>query len=110
MNMRVMVERIITEMDALSHPNLPTAGQLMTLIGRTRLRFLCTTPLILFALLEVSETLPSEQLRGVDTRAGLLHPWLKKRLEPGSVRPQALLYFRDAACMARCHGENDLLC
>ena len=109
-HMREMVERFITEMDALSHPNLPTAGQLMTLIGRTRLRFLCTTPLILFALLEVSETLSSEELRGVDTRGGLLHAWLKKRLEAGTVRPEDLLFLRDAACMARWHGDNDLLC
>jgi HEAT repeat protein len=105
---RIVVERFITEMDAEYHPQLPTAGQVMTAIEQTRLRFICTAPLYLFALLALLETHPVEDLRAHDTRGRLLRASLQQRLQ--SIPPEDLLFLQDAACLARWNGDCDVLC
>lgn len=110
---RGVVERFLTELDAQYHPNLPTAGQIMTAIEQTRLRFLCATPLYLFALLELSETVSIEEMKTLDTRGRLLRAFLKYRLDTASSSgfelSDDLLLLRDLACIARWNGESDLL-
>ncbi len=110
---RSIVERFITEMDAHYHAGLPTAGQVMTAIERTRLRSICTTPLYLFALLALVETLSIEEIKTLDTRGRLLCAFLKKNLElassAGPAQPEDLLFLRDLACLARWNGESGLL-
>jgi HEAT repeat protein len=102
---RPIIERFLTEKDARSHTNLPTAGQVMTVIERTRLRSLCTTPLYLFALLELVEGFSIEEIKGLDTRGRLLCTFLKRKQQlaslPGSAQAEDLLFLRDLACLAR---------
>lgn len=114
-HIRGIVERFIAERDAPSRPRpLPTAGQIMSVIQRTRLRFICTTPFALFSLLDLFETLSLEEVGDLDTRGRLFHAFLKQRLEAGSrgggVRPEDLLLLRDLACLARWNGDSDVLC
>ena len=110
---RVIVERFITEMDAQYRASLPTAGQVMTAIERTRLRSICTTPLYLFALLELVEGFSIEEIKTLDTRGRLLHAFLKRNLElaspAGPAQPEDLLFLRDLACLARWSGESGVL-
>ena len=110
---RNIVERFITEMDAQYRPNLPTAGQIMTVIEQTRLRFICTTPLYLFTLLELSGALSIEEIKALDTRGRLLRAFLKHRLEitspDASASSDDLLFLRDLACIARWDDVGDLL-
>ncbi len=110
---RGIVERFITEMDARYRASLPTAGQVMTAIERTRLRSICATPLYLFALLHLLETCSIEELKELDTRGRLLCAFLKRHLElaspAGLAQPEDLLFLRDLACLARWQGESGLL-
>lgn len=110
---RGIVERFITEMDAHYRASLPTAGQIMTAIERTRLRSICTTPLYLFALLELVETRPIEEIKELETRGRLLCAFLKRSLDlaspTGPAPPEDLLFLRDLACLARWQGEGGLL-
>src|SRR5579883_1249784 len=109
---RSIVERFITEIDAQYHAGLPTAGQVMTVIERTRLRSICTNPLYLFALLELVETRSLEEIKTLDTRGRLLCAFLKKSLDAapaGPAQPEDLLFLRALACLARWNGESSLL-
>lgn len=111
---RGIVERYITEMDTRYRPNLPTAGQVMNALERTRLRLICTTPLYLFALLALVDTLPIEEIKELDTRGRLLHAFLLERLGNDITGSAAvsddLLFLRDLACVVRWNGDSDLLC
>jgi HEAT repeat protein len=102
---RRIIERFLTEKDARSHASLPTAGQVMTVIERTRLRSLCTTPLYLFALLELVEAFSIEEIKSLDTRGRLLCAFLKRRQQlaslPGPAQPADLLFLRHLACLSR---------
>lgn len=107
---RRIVERFLTEKDARSHKSLPTAGQVMTVIERTRLRSICTAPLYLFALLELVGGLSIEELKTLDTRGRLLCAFLKQRLQPaGPAEPEDMLFLRDLACLARWNSETLVL-
>jgi HEAT repeat protein len=113
-HMRGIVERFIAEVDARAQVDLPTAGQVMSALERTRLRFICATPLYLFALLELISRVPVDALRNLDTRGRLLHAFLVNHLEASSlaveVLPEDMLFLRDLACVARWNGENDVVC
>ncbi len=113
---RSMVERFITELDTSYHPNLPTAGQVMSVLEQTRLRLICTTPLYLFALLACIDTLPIGEIRQLDTRGRLLQAYVLKRLAArarvgavDTVASDDLLFLRELACVARWRGDSDLL-
>lgn len=109
-DMRAVVERFIGEQDSHYRPDQPTAGQLMTLIERTRLHLFCDTPFYLFALLEVSSVLPFADLEYLDTRGRLLRAFLLKRLQGSAHRaPEELAFLSDLACMARWNGDDDFL-
>lgn len=103
-DMRSVVERFISERDTRAHASLPTAGQVMAALERTRLHALCTTPLYLFAVLELVEGISIEELKTMDTRGRLLRASLRqgqRATSVGSARPEDLLFLRDLACLAR---------
>lgn len=113
-HVRDIVERYITEMDATYRPNLPTAGQVMSALERTRLHSICTTPLTLFTLLNFIEKLPVDEIRRLDTRGRLLRAFLLDCLEKaarvnGAAFDDDLLFLRDLACVARWRGASDLV-
>src|SRR5579875_331009 len=111
--MRSVVERFLTEADTRSHANLPTAGQIMNAIERTRLRFICPIPLYLFALLDLIDVLPITEISNLDTRGRLLHAFLFAYLESsaraGKATPEDLLSLRDLACLACWNGDCSML-
>jgi HEAT repeat protein len=112
MHIRSMVERFITELDTSYHPNLPTAGQVMSALEQSRLRLICTTPLYLFALLACIATRPISEIKRLDTRGRLLRAFLQIRLETVAHNDAAsddLLFLRELACVARWKGDSDLL-
>lgn len=109
---RSVVERFITELDTSYHPNLLTAGQVMSALGQTRLGLICTTPLYLFALLACIDTLPINALKRLDTRGRLLRACVLSRLDAaagGASAADDLLFLRTLACVARWRGDSDLL-
>ncbi|HVU66393.1 MAG TPA: HEAT repeat domain-containing protein, partial [Ktedonobacteraceae bacterium] len=115
-HVRGVVERFITELDTSYHPNLPTAGQVMSVLEHTRLREMCTTPLYLFALLACIDTVPISELKRLDTRGRLLQAFLLKRLETSAQNEDSaaatsdtLLFLRELACVARWKGDSDVL-
>lgn len=107
-HIRGIVERFLTERDAATHPSLPTAGQVMAAIGRTRLRFLSPTPLYLFALLEVLAHQPKIDFLQLDTRGRVLSAFLDS-LEQNAQADGALDFLGDLACVARWRGEDAAL-
>ncbi len=113
---RRMVERFITELDTSYHPNLPTAGQVMSALEQTRLGTFCTTPLYLFSLLTCLESRPISEIRGLDTRGRLLQAFVLARLHAAAQTntqapdvSDALLFLRTLACVARSRGDSDQL-
>ena len=57
-----------------------TAGQLMQIITTTRLRYLCTNPLLLFTLLEMIEATNIDRAKVLDTRGSLLQAYVMQRI------------------------------
>ncbi len=105
---RGIVERFITDLDANAHPKLPTAGQVMAAIGSTRLRFLCPTPFYLFALLDVIASQENADLLRLDTRGRLLSALLSS-LEQRAQADGALDFLGELACIARWQGDDSAL-
>ncbi|MFL5629058.1 MAG: HEAT repeat domain-containing protein, partial [Ktedonobacteraceae bacterium] len=64
-----------------------TAGQILQLIQHSRLRYLCTNPLILFILLEIIDTIGIERGKELDTRGLLLQEYGIQLIEQTQKRP-----------------------
>lgn len=105
---RNIVERFLSEQDTHAHPKLPTAGQVMTAIGRTRLQALCSTPFYLFALLEVIAHQKHADPMHLDTRGRLLSAFLRS-LEQRMQADGALEFLGTLACLACWRGDNATL-
>lgn len=111
-HIRAIVERFIGEMDASYRPGLPTAGQVMTAIAHTRLRFLCTTPFYLFALLEVVAGQEDIDPRLLDTRGRLLSAFLElleSRVQANEIPADLPDFLGELACLARWQGDDSML-
>ncbi len=109
--MRSIIERYYAELRASTHPKLPTAAQMMAIIGRTRLYFLCTTPFYLFALLEVIAHQENADPLRLDTRGRLLNAFLKVlegRAQKDTEEP-ALEFLGELACIAYWSGDDSAL-
>lgn len=103
--MRGMVERFIREQDSTAHPQLPTAGQIMAAIGRTRLRTLCQTPFYLLALLEAMAKQPQIDPLHLDTRGRLLSAFVSS-LEERAQADGLVDFLGELACVARWYGDD----
>ncbi len=60
-----------------------TAGQIMSVIERSRLRYHCTNPLMLFTLMGIIDKVGVERGKQTDTRSLLLHEYVKQALNSG---------------------------
>ncbi len=88
-----------------------TAGQVMDIIMRTRLRTCCTTPLLLFALLGVIDGMGMERGKHLDTRGRLLRSFVSQRITQTQRLPswgrdaptekEVILFLGEIACAAR---------
>ncbi len=75
--MRECIEQYIEVQDNGWHY---TAGQLMQIITTTRLRYLCSNPLLLFTLLEMIQATNIERAKVLDTRGRLLQAYVMQRI------------------------------
>ncbi len=107
---REFIERYIGEQaEAWQH----TAGQLMQMIERSRLRLLCTNPLMLFTFLAIIDRVGMEQGRQLDTRGRLLRTYVAQRLEQtqterrnvSATRSEVVRLLSRIACAARWSQE-----
>jgi HEAT repeat protein len=64
-----------------------TAGQIMQFIEQSRLRHLCTSPLMLITLLEIIDALGIERCKQLDTRGRVLQEYTLQLLERVKQRP-----------------------
>lgn len=103
--MRGIVERFIEQQDAQNRWQ-HTAGQVMEMIERSRLRLLCITPLHLFALLAAIDAGGVVDGKRMDTCGRLLHAWIMRLLDSAPMfaeTPAAedvLLFLSEVACAA----------
>jgi HEAT repeat protein len=65
-----------------------TAGQIMQVIQSTRLRYLCTNPLILFSFLEIIDKVGVERGRKLDTRGRILREYVAQLIQSEQKRPE----------------------
>ena len=64
-----------------------TAGQIMQLLLSSRLRYLCSNPLMLFSFLEVIDKIGIERGRKLDTRGRLLREYVAQLIQREQKRP-----------------------
>ena len=82
---RECVEQFIEKQDNGWHY---TAGQLMQIINTSRLRYLCSNPLLLFTLLEMIEAIGIDRAKVLDTRGSLVQAYVLLRIEHEQQQPQ----------------------
>ncbi|GER89441.1 hypothetical protein KDW_36030 [Dictyobacter vulcani] len=86
-----------------------SAEQIMTVIDRSRLRYHCTNPMMLFTLMEIIDTIGVERGKQVDTRGRLLRESVRQLLRQeiekwGSGAPneyEVVRFLSEVACAAR---------
>ncbi|GHO84464.1 HEAT repeat domain-containing protein [Dictyobacter formicarum] len=92
-----------------------SADQIMTVIDRSRLRYHCTNPMMLFTLMGIIDKIGVERGKQVDTRGRLLRESVQQLLEQeiekwGSGAPTAhdvMRFLSEVACAARwAHDRN----
>ena len=64
-----------------------TAGQIMQVIEHSRLRYICTNPLMLFAFMEIIDTVGVERGKKLDTRGSLLREYIARLIKRTQARP-----------------------
>lgn len=107
---RGIVERYLKELDAVTYSQLPTAGQVMAELGRTRLRFFCTTPFYLCALLGALAYQRDAVARYFETRGRLLNAFLKTFARRAPIdAAQMLDFLGELACVMRWNGDDTAL-
>ncbi|MHB8596192.1 MAG: HEAT repeat domain-containing protein [Ktedonobacteraceae bacterium] len=111
--MRECIEQYIEVQDNGWHY---TAGQLMQIITTTRLRYLCSNPLLLFTLLEMIQATTIDRAKVLDTRGRLLQAYVMQLITHEQSQPhwntgtppasKDLVRFLSAvACAARWSGS-----
>jgi HEAT repeat protein len=108
--MRSFVERFIEDQDS-SKSWRHTAGQVMEVINRSRLRDHCTNPLMFFSLMEIIDDIGVNRGMQLDTRGRLLQAYVKHLIQHEISQPQwsnsapteeeVLLFLGEIACAAR---------
>jgi HEAT repeat protein len=108
--MRSFVERFIEEQDE-GKKWRHTAGQVMEVIDRSRLRDHCTNPLMFFALMEIIDGLGVIRGKQLDTRGQLLRAFVNHLIQHEMSQPRwsnaaptehdVVLFLSELACAAR---------
>jgi HEAT repeat protein len=94
-----------------------TTAEVMTAIERSRLRYHCTNPMMLFTLMEIIDHVGVERSKQVDTRGGLLREWVRlsidnereqwsQKNQSAPATQEVLRFLSEVACAAR--WANDL--
>lgn len=82
---RSFVERYIEESDKHKRH---TAGQIMELVDRSRLRYFCTNPMMLFVLLEIIDEMGVARGKQNDTRGYLLREYVAQLMRQEREQPE----------------------
>lgn len=111
---RSFVERYIEEQGSKWQH---TAGQIMQVIDRSRLRYHCTNPMMLFTLMEIIDRIGVERGKQIDTRGRLLREFVMQLIEHEQGQPKwskgapkaidVIQFLSEVACAAR--WANDRL-
>jgi HEAT repeat protein len=109
------VERYVTKQEHWQH----TAGQIIQVIDRSRFRYHCTNPMMLFTLMEIIDKIGVERGKQIDTRGRLLREWVKQLIlheqqqskwNRGAPGEQEIIYFlSEVACAARWANDRNAI-
>ncbi len=96
-----------------------TAGQIMQVIDRSRLRYHCTNPMMLFTLMGIIDNIGIERGKQVDTRGRLLREYVKQLInyeqqqakwQRGAPSEQDVIRFlSEIACAARWANDRNAI-
>jgi HEAT repeat protein len=96
-----------------------TAGQIMQVIDRSRLRYHCTNPMMLFTLMGIIDKIGVERGKQIDTRGRLLREYVRQlllkeqqhpRWSKGAPREKEVVRFlSEVACAARWANDRNAL-
>ncbi|HEY5004022.1 MAG TPA: hypothetical protein VII61_12760, partial [Ktedonobacteraceae bacterium] len=96
-----------------------TAGQIMQVIDRSRLRYHCTNPMMLFTLMGIIDKIGVERGKQIDTRGRLLREYVKQLIEyeqqqakwnRGAPQEQEVIRFlSEIACAARWANDRNAI-
>lgn len=96
-----------------------TAGQIMQVIDRSRLRYHCTNPMMLFTLMGIIDKIGVERGKQIDTRGRLLRESVKQLIEyeqqqakwnRGAPQEQEIIRFlSEVACAARWANDRNAI-
>ncbi|WP_201371629.1 HEAT repeat domain-containing protein [Ktedonobacter robiniae] len=110
------IERYIVVQD---QPWRHTAGQIMQVIDRSRLRYHCTNPMMLFTLMEIIDQIGVERGKQIDTRGRLLRESVVQlvarerrqgRWQGSELREQLVIRFLSVvACAARWANDRNAI-
>ncbi len=110
------VERYVEKQDKLWQH---TAGQIMQVIDRSRLRYHCTNPMMLFTLMGIIDKIGVERGKQIDTRGRLLRESVRQLIEyeqqqakwsKGAPEDKEVLRFlSEVACAARWANDRNAI-
>ncbi|WP_165423791.1 HEAT repeat domain-containing protein [Ktedonosporobacter rubrisoli] len=96
-----------------------TAGQIMQVIDRSRLRYHCTNPMMLFTLMGIIDKIGVERGKQIDTRGRLLREYVKQLIayeqhqakwhNRGPAEQDVVRFLGEVACAARWANDRNAL-
>ena len=96
-----------------------TAGQIMQVIDRSRLRYHCTNPMLLFTFMGIIDTIGVEQGKQLDTRGRLLNEYVAQTLAKEQQQPswnrqapakeEVIGFLSELACAARWANDRNAI-
>ncbi|HLZ55624.1 MAG TPA: HEAT repeat domain-containing protein [Ktedonosporobacter sp.] len=112
------VERYIERQDQDQHWR-HTAGQILQVIDRSRLRYHCTNPMMLFTLMGIIDRIGIERGRQIDTRGRLLREYVKQLIEyeqrqikwsrGAPTEREVIRFLSEVACAARWANDRNAI-
>ncbi|HEY7419387.1 MAG TPA: HEAT repeat domain-containing protein, partial [Ktedonobacteraceae bacterium] len=96
-----------------------TAGQIIQVIDRSRLRYHCTNPMLLFTLMGIIDTIGVEQGKQLDTRGRLLNEYVQQLIAHERQHPrwkrnapseeEIICFLSTLACAARWANDRNAI-
>ena len=95
-----------------------TAGQIMQVIDRSRLRYHCTNPMLLFTFMGIIDTIGVEQGKQLDTRGRLLSEYVEQSLadeqqphrnRQAPAKEEVISFLSELACAARWANDRNAI-
>ncbi len=98
---------------------LHTAGQIIQVIDRSRLRYHCTNPMMLFTLMGIIDKIGVERGKQIDTRGRLLREYVKQLISKEQHQPKwskaapnerdVIRFLGEVACAARWANDRNAI-